>query len=116
MESIHLIIELFECEDNKIKEIGPVREIMNTVLLTSGMEKIFDFYHQFEPYGVSGICLVKQSHISIHTWPEKKYVAMDIYTCGDFEKAREACKKAIDLFNSKKWDIKEIKRGVVKKE
>jgi len=40
-------------------------------------------FHRFEPQGVSGTVILAESHISIHTWPEKGYAAMDFYTCGD---------------------------------
>jgi len=106
---IHLIAEFWYgkvIEDPKrIKKIliKAVKEANNTPLKIA--------IHKFQPQGITGIVLLAESHIALHTWPENNYVAIDIYTCGDKgtpEKALEYLKKE---FQPKKVEIKKIKRG-----
>ena len=67
--------------------------------------------HKFQPQGITGIVLLAESHIAIHTWPENNYVAIDIYTCGDKASPKKALEYLKKEFQPKKVEIKEIKRG-----
>jgi len=70
------------------------------------------FYH-FSPYGVSGVVNIAESHISIHTWPEYKYAAVDIFTCGDNVKPEEAANLIIQRLEAKDYSSIELRRGIV---
>ncbi|MDI6591752.1 MAG: adenosylmethionine decarboxylase [Patescibacteria group bacterium] len=106
---IHLIADFWYgkiIEDpNKIKKIliKAVKEANNTPLKVA--------IHKFNPQGITGVILLAESHIALHSWPEFNYLAIDIYTCGD----KTTPKKALDYlkkeFQPKKIEIKEIKRG-----
>ena len=58
-------------------------------------------FHRFEPQGVSGTVILAESHLSIHTWPEKGYAAMDFYTCGDHTDPWLACEYAAQTLGAK---------------
>ena len=73
-------------------------------------------FHMFNPYGVSGVVIISESHLAIHTWPELGYAAVDLFTCGtkcDPKVAYEFLKKK---FNSKKASFTELKRGIIDRE
>ncbi len=75
---------------------------------------IIDFsFHEFSPYGISGMVVIAESHLSIHTWPEYGYAAVDIFTCGDVIKPEVAADYLIKRFESKSPSIVEMKRGII---
>ena len=71
-------------------------------------------FHRFEPQGVSGTVILAESHLSIHTWPEKGYAAMDFYTCGDHTDPWLACDLAAETLEAKSILTTEFKRGIEK--
>ena len=70
--------------------------------------------YKFNPQGITGVILLAESHIAVHTWPEIEYIAIDIFTCGKEAQPKKALKFFEDYLEPKKMDVKEIKRGVVK--
>lgn len=80
----------------------------------AGATILHSHFHHFSPYsGVSGVVVLAESHISIHTWPEKAYAAIDIFMCGDCDPndALPSIKKALQ---PKSMDVSAHKRGVIK--
>ena len=69
--------------------------------------------HKFEPQGITGVILLEESHISIHTWPEKNFVAVDIYTCGDKAMPEMALDFLKKEFQPQKIKIKRVQRGII---
>ena len=70
-------------------------------------------FHEFNPFGVSGMVVIAESHLSIHTWPEYGYAAVDIFTCGDVIKPETAAQYLIEKFECKNPSIVEMKRGLI---
>jgi len=68
--------------------------------------------HKFNPQGITGVVLLAESHIALHSWPEFNYLAIDIFTCGGKAKPHRALNYLKKVFKPKKVDVKEIKRGV----
>ena len=77
-----------------------------------GITILGDKFHKFEPHGVSGVILLSESHVSIHTWPEEGYAALDIFTCGEFKIGDDITYNTIKLFNAQTSYTKYIKRGI----
>jgi len=67
--------------------------------------------HKFLPQGITGFILLAESHISIHTWPEMNYVAIDLFSCGQKGKPYLGLEYLKDEFKPKKFKVKEIRRG-----
>lgn len=105
---IHIIAELFGCEN--ITSIRHVRSALKKAAHLCGATVLHSRFHKFIPHGFTGYLLLAESHISIHTWPEHGYVALDIFTCGNMQpkKAAEYLKKE---FAARRMSIREIKRG-----
>lgn len=103
--SIHIIAEFLGVEASRISQVEPLRAVLERVVSKSGLKPIHSAFHQFEPHGVTGFYLLRESHLSIHTWPEHEYAAIDIFCCGSEKMAL----KALDLL------IKWLKPKKVKK-
>jgi len=69
--------------------------------------------YKFKPRGITGVILLAESHIAVHTWPEIGYIAIDIFTCGKKARPQKALKFFENYLEPKKMDVNEIKRGVV---
>lgn len=78
----HLIVEYCGCEVQSLRAVGGLRQAVDEALAAAGATVLGAAYHQFEPEGASGTVLLAESHLSFHTWPEKRYMAMDVFSCG----------------------------------
>lgn len=108
----HVLIELNDCNKDLINDIEYLRMTLSDVARQIGATVIKDTFYQFTPQGVSGVVLIAESHISVHTWPEYNYAAVDVFTCGDVIKPRNAVKLLAEKLKSKSTTFIEIKRGI----
>lgn len=81
----HLIAEFYGCQDTLLDDLQGIRQVMFQAAEVMGATVLGDTFHKFSPQGVSGTIVISESHLSIHTWPEYSYVAVDIYTCGGLD-------------------------------
>jgi S-adenosylmethionine decarboxylase proenzyme len=86
----HFLVELSSCEHQLINDAAWVREVMLKAAQMSEAQVIGDMIHKFSPQGVSGVVVIAESHISIHTWPERGLAAIDFFTCSKNLKVTEA--------------------------
>ena len=87
---------------------------MRQAIKISGAKILHMHMHRFgEEQGISGVAVLAESHISVHTWPERKYIAFDIFMCGDTN-PELACKYLIETLKPKKKKVELIKRGNIK--
>jgi S-adenosylmethionine decarboxylase len=108
----HFIVELSECSLEVLNDLSKVKEILSQAAVNANTEVKELAFHHFYPQGVSGVVVIAESHISIHTWPENGYAALDIYTCGDKADPRVACDYIAKEFNAKTIHMTEINRGI----
>ncbi|SFL76552.1 adenosylmethionine decarboxylase [Halanaerobium salsuginis] len=78
----HLILELYNCNQLKINDVKLVEEVMLKAAVKAEADVLGSFFHQFVPQGVTGVVVIAESHLTIHSWPEYKYAAVDIFSCG----------------------------------
>jgi S-adenosylmethionine decarboxylase len=107
----HLIIDLWEAEGLNDRE--RIETALIDAVKEAGATLLHIHLHTFEEGGgISGVAVLAESHISVHTWPEKGYAAFDVFMCGDAEprKALDVFKRA---FNPGRIVVGEHKRGVV---
>lgn len=108
----HILAEFSNCDRDILKDISKVKQIMVQAALSARTEIRETAFHKFSPHGVSGVIVIAESHLSIHTWPEYGYAAVDIYTCGNNARPWKACEYIAKAFASKFVAFTEIKRGV----
>lgn len=111
----HIIVELSGCEEEVINDLSKVEGLMNEAAKRANATIIKSVFHKFSPVGVSGVVVISESHLSIHTWPELGYAAIDIYTCGSNTKPFKACYFLAQKFKAKKIKATYIIRGIEKK-
>ncbi|MFM1900272.1 MAG: adenosylmethionine decarboxylase [Synechococcaceae bacterium WB9_4xC_028] len=87
----HCILELYDCDTSKLDDEAFLRTTITTAAKRAGATLLNLITHRFEPQGVTGLALLAESHISIHTWPESGYAAIDVFTCGDHTMPERAC-------------------------
>ncbi|MCF7894941.1 MAG: adenosylmethionine decarboxylase [Candidatus Omnitrophica bacterium] len=107
---IHLIIELWDAKN--LSSLPKIRKSLKDSVKAIGATLLNINLHKFSPSGgVSGVAIISESHLSIHTWPEYKYAALDIFVCGQVDpyKAIKVLKKQYETSNIQ---INEIKRGI----
>ncbi|MBN3037399.1 MAG: S-adenosylmethionine decarboxylase [Candidatus Diapherotrites archaeon] len=108
---IHILAEFYGCDRDLLARSGPVKEVLERAVEESELTKLRSEYHQFKPFGVTGFVLLAESHISIHTWPEHRYLALDVFTCGPPEKARRAFESLERGFKPQRVKKTEKRRG-----
>ncbi|MDR6967098.1 S-adenosylmethionine decarboxylase [Flavobacterium arsenatis] len=87
MIGYHTIWDIYDCNADKLKFVEPIKIILNTVVNELRLGKVSESYKQFEPFGATGFILLEESHISIHTWPEHQFAAIDVFSCKPFDTA-----------------------------
>jgi len=107
----HIIAELYGVNPELIAREEKVREILEEVVDKASLNKVGSIYKQFNPHGVTGVVLISESHVSIHTWPEYELVNLDIFTCGDEFKAEKAFKLFLEKFKPKSYRHIILDRG-----
>jgi len=109
----HVLAEVFGCEFDILNDLKRVEQIMVNAALEAGAEVREFVFHKFSPQGVSGVVVISESHLAIHTWPELGYAAVDVFTCGDKVNPWDACRYLTKHFRAKKVDATEIQRGTM---
>jgi S-adenosylmethionine decarboxylase len=106
-------VELRDCNPKIIKDLAKVKNALVSAAKEAKATIIDISFHEFNPFGISGMVIIAESHLSIHTWPEYSYAAVDIFTCGDLIKPEVAASFLIREFESKTPSIVELKRGIL---
>ena len=112
----HLLVELRDCNSEILKSLERVRNAMVSAAKEAKATIIDVSFHEFNPFGISGVVVIAESHLTIHTWPEYDYAAIDIFTCGDIIKPEEAASYLIKQFECKNPSMVEMKRGILSHE
>ncbi|MBM82534.1 MAG: adenosylmethionine decarboxylase [Planctomycetaceae bacterium] len=107
----HLLLELWGCNPN-INDPEAVRRALIESVEAVGAKLINVNVHAFSPYGVTGLALLAESHMSLHSWPEHGYLAADLFTCGTSARPREAVSVLQGIFEPERIEVQEIRRGV----
>jgi S-adenosylmethionine decarboxylase len=109
---VHLLVDFWFTKN--IEDKSKIKQILIEAGKRANSVPLKTSIHKFNPHGITGIVLLAESHISIHSWPEIAYVGLDIFTCGDSAKPHEALEYLKSQFNPKEMDVRELKRGVIK--
>ncbi len=112
----HLILEAYGCQKNLIADMGLISKTLDAYPAQLGMTKImppyvFEYHGSVEDdWGVSGVVLIAESHISIHTFPDKQFVTLDIFSCKDFN-VEEAIEYFSGIFQPERYEKQLLMRG-----
>ena len=106
----HFIIDLWFCECD-IENIELIKNKLIELVEKLNFNIVEAFFHKFSPYGLSGVIIISESHVAIHTYPEYEYVSIDIYTCNPNIDLKYIINDVVNIFKPKKIKIDVIDRG-----
>ena len=110
-QSKHLLLDLYGCDFEKLNDESFLRCTINYAAKLANAKVLNLISNKFEPQGVTAIALLSESHLSIHTWPESSYSAVDIFTCGQNMKPNLSCKYLIKALMAKEHFLRVINRN-----
>ncbi|SFT73472.1 spermidine synthase [Lishizhenia tianjinensis] len=108
----HILVEFMGCSPEIMNDVSAIERDMVGAAQKAGATVINSTFHHFNPYGVSGVVVIQESHLAIHTWPEYGYAAVDLFTCGEMD-AWISFDFLKDCFQAKNYSALEMKRGSV---
>ncbi|MFJ7637520.1 adenosylmethionine decarboxylase [Peribacillus sp. NPDC097206] len=107
----HVISELWGCDFEKLNNIDLIERIFVDAALKSGAEVREVAFHKFAPQGVSGVVIISESHLTIHSFPEHGYASIDVYTCGNLD-PNIAADYIAEALNAQTRENIELPRGL----
>ncbi len=107
----HYLVDFKQCDPETIEQVEVTRAIFLEAAREAKAIVVGELFHQFEPVGVSGVLLIAESHVSVHTWPEDRFVGVDIFTCGEEMDAEIAIDVLTRGFRATQVDVKVHLRG-----
>jgi len=109
----HILLDLYNCELESLNNVETIEKILEKSAKEANTTILQKSFHKFNPHGISGFILIAESHLSIHVWPEYRYAAIDIYTCGDKAMPEKAMKVLIEEFKPKSFSMVKHDRGFI---
>lgn len=107
----HSLIELSGCDPEKLKRVAGVRRAMLEAARRANGTIVKAVFHAFSPWGVSGVVVIAESHLTIHTWPEHGYAAVDVFSCSPKLKQAEVRKWLAKDFGAQRTKTIRVRRG-----
>jgi S-adenosylmethionine decarboxylase len=112
----HLLAEFYDCNSNILNNVQLVEDAMTEAAIACGATVVQKNFHHFSPFGVSGVVIIAESHLAIHTWPEYGYCAVDLFTCGESCDPKVAYDYLQDALGAGSAFYSELKRGLLNTE
>ncbi len=109
----HLLVEYYGCDPKILTDIGLIEDILVGAAKKAKAHIVDVVFHTFNPHGISGVVVIAESHLAIHTWPEHGFASVDIYTCGNLVNPWNAYKYILKALKAKNSTAMEMKRGVL---
>ena len=109
----HLLLELKICNEEVLDDVSFLKECLNEAATKCGATVVGESFYHFSPHGVSGVVNIAESHIAIHTWPEHRYAAVDVFTCGNTVDPEKAAKLIIERLEAQSHSFIELRRGII---
>ena len=109
-QGTHLLCEWYGCDFSTpaLNSASTLRLLCLDATALSGLNIVGDVFHQFEPQGITGTVLLAESHLAIHTWPEERFVTVDVYVCNYME---DNTQKALKLYAALKAHFRPVKEN-----
>lgn len=108
----HVIAELWGCNIDKLNDREAMENVFVNAALEAGAEVREVAFHKFAPQGVSGVVIISESHLTIHSFPEHGYASIDVYTCGDTIDPNVASDYIAKALEAEEKETLELPRGM----
>ena len=106
----HVLIDLWDA--SQLDDLEHMERVLRKAIQVCGATLLHIHLHHFTPNGISGVAVLAESHISVHTWPERGFAAFDVFMCGD-AKPELAVPLFQEAFSAGRVDVKDLRRGLV---
>ena len=106
-----MLLELFDCDLSAINNLEAVKGALIEAAKRAQATIVDVVFHEFNPFGISGVVVIAESHLSIHTWPEYRYAAVDIFSCGDVLQPEVAANYLVETFGAERTSVVDVQRG-----
>lgn len=107
----HVLADMYDCDPAALDDEGLIREAMLEAARRGGATIVTHCLHRFSPHGVSGVVVIAESHLTIHTWPERGFAAIDLFTCGARLRPEVAIEHLAAALQSRRHDLRTVPRG-----
>ena len=108
-----VVVEYYNCNSKTLNNVAYIKRAMREAAAACGATIVQEVFHLFNPHGVSGVIVIAESHLAIHTWPEYGYAAVDLFTCGEEINPESAFEHLRDALGAASFSMMEIKRGIL---
>lgn len=108
----HVLAEFYNCDENILNDHKLIENYMVQAAKEANATIVTSNFHMFNPWGVSGVVVIQESHLTIHTWPEYGYAAIDLFTCGDEVNPWLAFDYLKNMLKAEITETKEYPRGI----
>jgi S-adenosylmethionine decarboxylase len=108
---LHLIVEMYQCNREKLDDLSFLERIFVEAAQTAGATVLKTGFQDFNPQGVSGMVIIAESHLSVHSYPEYGYAAVDVFTCGESVDTHRALDYLIEQLECKQHTVESLDRG-----
>jgi S-adenosylmethionine decarboxylase proenzyme len=108
-----LAIELYGCDPGVLDDVDSISRHMLGAAAAAGATVVGHSFHRFSPQGVSGVVIIAESHLAVHTWPEHGYAAVDLFTCGTKLRAEQAVQHLREALGAQGIEVTQLSRGVL---
>src|SRR4051812_34885982 len=108
----HTLLEMHECDPARLRDSEALRPLVLEAIRASGGTVVTEIFHNFSPHGVSGIVVIAESHVAIHTWPEHGYAAVDVFSCGSKLDHASLRSSLHDALGAARVESRELTRGL----
>jgi len=108
------LVELYGCDADTLRDHATLRTLMIEAVREAGGTYVTDVFHHFSPHGVSGVVVIAESHVTLHTWPEHGYAAVDIFTCSESFDHDLFVRRLQTGVKAERVDIQKVERGRIR--
>jgi S-adenosylmethionine decarboxylase len=108
----HLLLELYDCDTEALNSLDVVKGSMVEAAKRAQATIVDVAFHEFNPFGISGVVVIAESHLAIHTWPEYRYAAVDVFSCGETLQPQVAVDYLVEQLGAARASVVELQRGV----
>ena len=108
-----VLVEFYHCDTAILNDCDKIAAAMDEAARMAGATVVEKVFHLFNPHGISGVVVIAESHLSIHTWPEYGYAAVDLFTCGDEIQPEIAFEYLKRVLRAESVSVMELKRGIL---
>ncbi|ABR48800.1 S-adenosylmethionine decarboxylase related [Alkaliphilus metalliredigens QYMF] len=109
----HILAEFYNCDSDILNDHKLIEKYMTEAAEVANATVVTSNFHMFNPWGVSGVVVIQESHLTIHTWPEYGYASIDLFTCGDEVNPWLSFEYLKEKLKAEKTETEEVSRGLV---